>query len=59
MSFNMAKLYRNLNLKKKKKPKSSYEKVINSLVGFATGLSDLNSIIQKTMGKFYLDIYRH
>ncbi len=51
MSFNMAKLYRNLNLKKKKKPKSSYEKVINSLVGFATGLSRFKFNYSENNGK--------
>ena len=51
MSFNMAKLYRNLNLKKKKKPKSSYEKVINSLIGFATGLSRFKFNYSENNGK--------
>ena len=39
------------NLKKKKKPKSSYEKVINSLVGFATGLSRFKFNYSENNGK--------
>jgi cell surface protein SprA len=40
-SFNMAKFYRNLGLEKKKKPKKIQEKITNSLVGLATGLTRL------------------
>ena len=40
-SFNMSKFYRNIGLEKKKKPKKTTEKIINSLVDLATSLSRL------------------
>ena len=40
-SFNMSKLYRNIGLEKKKKPKKTKDKIINSFIGLATGLSRL------------------
>ena len=51
VSFNMSRLYRNLNLKKKQKPKSSYEKGINSLIGFFTGLSRFKFNYSENNGK--------
>jgi cell surface protein SprA len=38
-SFNMAKLYRNIGLVKKKKPKKALNKITNSIIGLLTGIS--------------------
>ena len=51
VSFNMSKLYRNLNLQKKKKPKTSVERFKNSLVGFVTGLSRFKFNYSENNGK--------
>ena len=51
VSFNMSKLYRNLNLQKKKKPKTSGERLKNSLVGFVTGLSRFKLNYSENNGK--------
>ena len=40
-SFNMAKLYRNIVLIKKKKPKKALNKITNSIIGLLTGISRL------------------
>ncbi|MFL2665901.1 MAG: cell surface protein SprA [Flavobacteriaceae bacterium] len=40
-SFNMSKFYRNIGLVKKKKPKKSKDKILNSFISLATGLSRL------------------
>ena len=40
-SFNMSKFYKNLGLVKKKKPKKVQNKITNSIIGLATGLSRL------------------
>ena len=40
-SFNMAKLYRNIGLVKKKKPKKALNKITNSIIGLLTGISRL------------------
>ena len=40
-SFNMSKFYRNIGLQKKKKPKKTKDKIINSFISLATGLSRL------------------
>jgi cell surface protein SprA len=47
----MSKLYRNLNLQKKKKPKTSGERFKNSLVGFVTGLSRFKLNYSENNGK--------
>ena len=51
VSFNMSKLYRNLNLQKKKKPKTSAERFKNSLIGFVTGLSRFKLNYSENNGK--------
>ena len=51
VSFNMSKLYRNLNLQKKKKPKTSGERFKNSLIGFVTGLSRFKLNYSENNGK--------
>ena len=51
MTFNMSKLYRNLKLQKKKKPKNSKEKLTNSVIGFFTGLSRFKLNYTENNGK--------
>ena len=40
-SFNMSKFYKNIGLEKKKKPKKVQDKLTNSIIGLATGLTRL------------------
>ena len=40
-SFNLSKLYRNLGLVKKSKPSTTSQKIKNTLIGFASGISRL------------------
>ena len=51
VTFNMSKLYRNLKLEKKKKPKNSKEKLTNSVIGFITGLSRFKLNYTENSGK--------
>ena len=51
VSFNMSKLYRNLKLQKKKKPKTSKEKFTNSVIGLFTGLSRFKFNYTENSGK--------
>ena len=51
VTFNMSKLYRNLKLEKKKKPKNSKEKLTNSVIGFFTGLSRFKMNYTENSGK--------
>jgi len=50
-SFNMSKFYKNLGLEKKKKPKKIQDKIINSFIGLATGLTRLKLNYAENNGK--------
>ena len=50
-SFNMSKFYKNLGLEKKKKPKTIQDKIINSFIGLATGLTRLKLNYAENNGK--------
>ena len=50
-SFNMSKFYKNLGLQKKKKPKTVQDKVLNSFIGLATGLTRLKVNYAENNGK--------
>ena len=50
-SFNMSKFYKNLGLQKKKKPKTFQDKVLNSFIGLATGLTRLKVNYAENNGK--------
>jgi len=50
-SFNMSKFYKNLGLQKKKKPKTVQDKVLNSFIGLATGLTRLKVNYTENNGK--------
>ena len=50
-SFNMSKFYKNLGLEKKKKPKTIQDKITNSFIGLATGLTRLKLNYAENNGK--------
>ena len=50
-SFNMSKFYINLGLIKKKNPKSVQHKILNSVIGLATGLTRLKVNYSENNGK--------
>mgnify|MGYP001160023688 FL=1 len=50
-SFSMSKFYKNLGLVKKKKPKSLQDKILNSVIGLATGLTRFKVNYSENNGK--------